>query len=91
MRPIVWSKAAQRDVDRTYRYLARFNPAAAQRIASELYDAVSLLEQHPYAGRGISSGRRELVAATSYVVVYRVRSAEVRILRVWHGAQNRPR
>jgi toxin ParE1/3/4 len=77
-------------VARAYSYLAQFNPAAAQRVAFDIYEAADILVQHPYVGRGILGGRRELVAG-SYVIVYRVRAAETRILRVWHGAQDRPR
>lgn len=89
MRPVVWSRAAQRDVGRAYSYLAQFNPAAAQQMATELYEAVRLLAPYPYSGREVDGGRRELVAAGSYVIVYKVRTTETRILRVWHGAQDR--
>lgn len=90
MRSVVWSPAAQRDIANVYRYLAQFNPATTQRVASELYEAALMIEPHPYAGRSILGGRRELVAG-EYVIVYRVRTTETRILRVWHGAQNRHR
>lgn len=48
-----------------------------------------MLEVHPLSGHAIQRGRRELVVG-SYVVVHRVNATEVRVLRVWHGAQDRP-
>jgi len=39
---------------------------------------------------GSASGTRELVAARTYVLIYRVRKDVVSILRIWHAAQDRP-
>jgi toxin ParE1/3/4 len=48
-----------------------------------------MLADHPHMGRaGRVDGTRELVVArTPYLVVYRVISTEVRIIRVLHSAQ----
>jgi plasmid stabilization system protein ParE len=35
------------------------------------------------------NGTREITTVWPYVIVYRVTAAEVQILRVWHGAQDR--
>jgi toxin ParE1/3/4 len=89
LRPVVWSAAALRDVAGVHKYLAKFNPEVAQRVARALVQATDILAIHPFVGRSTSAGRRELVVAP-YVIVYKVRGAETRILRVWHGAQDRP-
>ena len=86
---VVWSTPAQRDVARIYHYLAQFDPQAAQRLAKRLYEAGQRLGHHPDIGRPVSGGRRELVTVPPYVIVYRADPGEVRILRVWHGAQLR--
>jgi addiction module RelE/StbE family toxin len=89
MRPLIWSRKAQRSLAKIYKYLVQFNPDAARRVVFEIYDAADILGRHPYVGRGMSGGRRELVVAP-YVIVYRVRTGQIHILNVWHGAQNRP-
>jgi plasmid stabilization system protein ParE len=69
VRSVVWSPAAQRDVAAVYSHLAQFNPAAAQRVAFDLYEATDILVQYPYVGRGVTGGRCELVAGP-YVIVF---------------------
>ena len=56
--------------------------------------AADSLGTFPYrGGPGAASGTRELWSIRPYVLVYRVEAANgvVRILRVWHGAQDRDR
>ena len=89
MRPVVWSAAAQRDVDRVYRYLEPLNPVAARRIAAELYASTDILERFPDLGRPAIDDTREW-SCGKYVIVYRTGPTETLILRVWHGAQDRP-
>jgi toxin ParE1/3/4 len=46
----------------------------------------------PYRGRiGLAAGTRELVAIRPYIIVYEIDPAAelARILRIWHGAQDR--
>ncbi len=48
------------------------------------------LRAFPHRGRpGRIAGTREVVRAP-YIVVYRVMPDAVEILRIYHGAQNRP-
>ena len=78
------------DVTRIARHVAQDNPVAGRRIARELLVAGDSLDVFPYRGRrGRSRGVRELVAVSPYVLVYRVGQDTVRVLRVWHGAQDR--
>ena len=55
-------------------------------------EAVERLVDFPHRGRqGRREGTRELViSGLPYIVVYRVRDASIRILRVFHAAQNWP-
>jgi toxin ParE1/3/4 len=87
---VIWSEEAVADVTRIARHIAQDNPAAARRLARELLVAGDSLDVFPHRGRrGLSRSTRELVAVLPYVLVYRVGQDTVRILRVWHGAQNR--
>jgi plasmid stabilization system protein ParE len=59
-------------------------------MGRRLRDACFSLADFPDRDRvGSIVGARENVAVWSYVIVYRVSDAEVQILRVWHGAQDR--
>ncbi len=70
-------------------YVAKRHPAAAARLGEAIRGAVAILADHPGLGHvGRVDGTRELVVArTPYVIVYRVVSTEVRIIRVLHSAR----
>ncbi|HYG89291.1 MAG TPA: type II toxin-antitoxin system RelE/ParE family toxin [Azospirillum sp.] len=87
---VIWSPAAVQDVSRIYDYISLFNPNAAQKLASRLFEAAGQLERFPFSGR-ISGpvGERELAVVRPYILVYEVQPDLVRVLRVWHGAQDR--
>jgi toxin ParE1/3/4 len=83
--------AAEADLIGIRDYIREQNPNAARRVARRLLDACRSLNAFPNRGRpGLIKGTRENVAVWPYVIVYRVMPAEVEILRVWHGAQDRP-
>jgi addiction module RelE/StbE family toxin len=73
-------------------YIAQDNPAAAARTVELIIRAVDELKRYPAMGRpGRVLGTRELViAGTPYIVPYRVRKANVEVLRVFHGARKWP-
>jgi toxin ParE1/3/4 len=72
--------------------LAERNKPAAVRIARALLAAADSLAARPEKGRpGRLPGTRELSSVPPYVIIYRVEqdAGVVRILRVWHTAQDR--
>ena len=86
-----WRPAASDDVLNIVTHIAGENPIAARRVAQEIYVAGTSLSVFPYRGRkGRTPGTRELVAVQPYIIVYEIDKDDVTILRVWHGAQNRP-
>ena len=90
---VQWLAAARNDVVRIAHHIAAENPRAATRIAQELLVAGDSLALFPNRGRlGLATGTRELVAVWPYLIVYEVDAASdtVRILRIWHGSQDRP-
>lgn len=88
-----WTTAALSDLDEAHDYIAEDDELAADSVAQRLTDAVSYLEDHPTLGRaGRLRGTRELVVSgTPFIVVYRVRSDELQVLRVLHHSRRWPR
>lgn len=87
-----WLASARGDVAHIATRIAEENPRAATRIARELLLAGDSLALFPQRGRaGLAIGTRELVTVWPYLIVYEVdpEADMVRILRVWHGAQDR--
>jgi toxin ParE1/3/4 len=85
---VIWAPAALHDVAQIYGYVARFNPAAAERLAQALLAAGDSLVSFPNRGRPVPGSQlRELTVAYPYVIRYRVAADHVRILRVRHGAR----
>jgi len=65
----------------------RIWPSAAPRRPIE---TAAELDTFPNKGkRGLVDDTREITTVWPFVIVYRVTPAEVQILRVWHGAQDR--
>ncbi|MGE3782005.1 MAG: type II toxin-antitoxin system RelE/ParE family toxin [Alphaproteobacteria bacterium] len=68
--------------------MARFNPAAAEKLAERLLAAGDSLVSFPNRGRPIPDSQlRELTVVYPYVIRYRVAADHVWILRVRHGAR----
>lgn len=88
---VEWQPTALADLEAIFAYLLPLNPFAAERVVQGLTIAADSLNTFPQRGRpGRVKGTRELVAVWPYVMVYEVRDEAVVILRLWHGAQDRP-
>jgi toxin ParE1/3/4 len=93
-----WTDPAQTDFLQILAYIARDNPAAAERVGWRLLSAIDGLAAQPRLGRpGRVAGTRELVIPRlPYVAIYRIVEAaratasEVEVLRVIHGARRWP-
>lgn len=91
MIPLIWSKAAEDDLDAIINYIAQDNIEAALNTLDEITRQSKRLCDYPLSGReGRIKATRELVVARSpYVIVYTV-SETVTLLRILHGAQKWP-
>jgi len=87
MLPVEWSPFARRDLVEIQYYIEQDSPIAAGNFRHSIEDAVeTLLPVMPEAFRpGRIAGTREYVVHPNYIVVYRVDSDAIRILRVVHG------
>ncbi|HEU0264112.1 MAG TPA: type II toxin-antitoxin system RelE/ParE family toxin [Geobacterales bacterium] len=89
---IQWLPAAQHDFDSIVDYIAADTPLAAIEQGDEIERQVATLLEHHQLGRpGRVMGTRELVIVhTPYIVAYRLIQDKVQILRILHGARQRP-
>lgn len=89
-RRLQWSARARRDLLDIGDYIARDDPAAAQRFVDALIEKAEIAGRMPSSGRVVPEiGRddvRELIHGR-YRIVYQIEAATVEILTVFHGAQ----
>lgn len=87
-----WTRPALDDLKEAGDFIALDNPRAAQRMGERVQEAVEYLLEHPNMGKpGRVSGSRELVVSgTPFIVIYRVKTPAVQILRVLHHARKWP-
>jgi toxin ParE1/3/4 len=90
---LIWSRAAARDLDELAAYIAEDSEQASESVEARIDQEARLLSRFPRSGRiGRISGTRErVVSRTAYILVYRIVSGRVRILRVYHGARRWPK
>lgn len=89
---LIWSVTARFQLREIHDYIAKDKPDAASRVVNHLLAAVESLELYPNLGSplGTSELRQLVIGGTPYVVVYRKERNSLRILNVFHGAQQRP-
>lgn len=89
---VKWLRKALVNLDYEASSIAQDNPAAAAEFVIHLRDSALILGEQPNLGRsGRITGTRELVIARfPYILPYRVRNANVEILRVLHTARKWP-
>jgi toxin ParE1/3/4 len=87
-----WTKAARKDRDSIYAYIETEQPEAALRLDERFRERANQLTEFPELGRtGRVPGTRELsIAGSRYLLVYRMESDHVWIVRVLHTAQAWP-
>jgi len=92
---IVFTEVAFADLESIVRFIARDNPAAAERFGDKLRECVFPLAQFPQLGRVMpeqdDENIREIVLG-SYRIFYRTKHEQrlVEILRYWHAARGVP-
>jgi toxin ParE1/3/4 len=81
-----------RDLDAIAATIGADSDRAADRIEERIRREGTLLARFPRSGRdGRVPGTRErVVGRTPYILAYRIKSGQVRILRVYHGARRWP-
>ena len=75
MAKVEYSERAFADLERLLAFVLETEPEAGARVASLIEEGVSILKRHPYMGRPVKDGLRELVISrgrTGYIARYRV-------------------
>jgi toxin ParE1/3/4 len=87
-----WTIPAADDLYNIVRHIQQDNPNAAADVAKTIYNGCASLAEFPFVGRkGRIPDSRELVFShLPYIVVYRIQDPIVELLRIYHGAQDRP-
>jgi toxin ParE1/3/4 len=89
---IRWTPAAAADLQGISDYLQEHHSHYRQPTMRRLYETIRSLKKAPYRGRpGTEEGTREILfPPLPYVAVYRVKEQIVEVVRIYHGAQDRP-
>jgi plasmid stabilization system protein ParE len=89
---IRWTPASAADLEHISNYLKDRHPRYRIPTMRKLYAAILSLKDWPHRGRvGREGGTRELLfQPLPDVAVYRVKEHSVEVLRIYHGAQDRP-
>lgn len=77
-------------------FIAKHNPAAAQRLARRLIKGIERLLRNPRLGRRVTVAPDQMApeeirdwVAGEYVVRYLIADQRIVVLRVWHGKEQR--
>ncbi len=84
--------AAEADLAHIRDTILTENPAAAERVQRAIARAIELIKFFPHIGRpgSVKETREKPVKSLPYIVVYKVLDDELVVLRIYHGAQDRP-
>ena len=87
-----WTTPAAEDLYQITQYIRKDNPDAARRVAKLLYEGCALLRSFPRSGRPgrIANTRELIIEGLPYIIVYTIKGEVAEILRIYHGAQDRP-
>lgn len=86
---LVVTRLARKDLEDAVAFIALDSPVAASRFQGQIEMAAGRLLDFPGLGRAMpgSDRRAYVVARTRYILIYRVESDTIVLLRVWHAAR----
>jgi toxin ParE1/3/4 len=88
---VIVAPRARKDLDDIFTYIEHDNRGAAEKVISRLETATKLLAERPYIGSPAILPRRPGLRKFSvppYIIFYRVREAELQIVRFLHAARD---
>jgi len=90
MAKLTWTSEAERWLRDIYNYIAKDNPAAAEKVVNEIYDKAQMLLEQPEIGYRYeheSEDEIRILLYGHYRITYVIKQKqEVVILGVFHGA-----
>jgi toxin ParE1/3/4 len=88
---VKWLVGALKNLAVIAAHIAQDKPERASTFIREIREKTNRLPDFPSVGRaGRVAGTRELVVHKNYIVIYRMKSGVIEILRVHHVAQKQP-
>lgn len=91
---VIWTPRAQQRLQEIQDYIARDQPDNALRWVARVLDRGERIGDQPRSGRVVPEYQREAIRevfAGDYRIVYRLRSQQVDVLTVRHGARLLPK
>jgi plasmid stabilization system protein ParE len=93
---LAFSREARGDLVRLRAFIAKHNPAAAERLARRLIQGIERLLRNPRLGRRVTVAPDQMApeeirdwVVGEYVVRYLIADERIVVLRVWHGKEQR--
>lgn len=90
---IVWSAKSVSEIGDHVAYIAQDNEQAAKKWADNLFHRVESILEFPEIGRrspeGGTSGIREIIIDSDFLITYKIRKREIAILAFFHLARKR--
>jgi toxin ParE1/3/4 len=92
MAVVEWKEQAEEDLIDIWSYIAQDNPQAADDLLDEIDTKASKLASSPYLGAARPDIAPELRHSLvgRYLILYRVITDGIQVVRVVHGARNLP-
>ena len=94
---LAFSREARDDPVRLRAFIAKHDPAAAERAAKRLIQGIGRLLRHPRLGRRVTVAPDQMAPEEirdwpigDYVVRYLITEDRIVVLRAWHGKEQRP-
>jgi plasmid stabilization system protein ParE len=90
---VVWMPRAQRRLQEIHDYIAKDQPANALRWMERVLALGEQIGAQPRSGRIVPEYQRETIREVfegDYRIIYRIRSQQVDVLTVRHGARQLP-
>lgn len=87
---VIWTPRAQQRLQEIHDYIAQDQPANARRWIERILMRGEQLGEQPRSGRVVPEYQRETIREIfegDYRIIYRIRSQQVDVLTVRHGAQ----
>ncbi len=85
------SKRADADLDSIWQYIARDNPAAANRVEQALHAAMRMLAAFPGLGHrrsDVGNPAYRFWTVKPFIIAYRLDGDTLTVVRVLHGARD---
>ena len=90
MTSVIWTRPAQRDLDEIDDHFADFAPDHADTVSRMAVKSALQLIKFPYLGPPVGEDgvRKWSVKGTDFLLLYRVTTASIEILRVRHARED---